>query len=379
VARAWAASALLHVLLVLVFVRVARRTEPAPPAVVPPSIEITVEESAPATAPAPPAPALEPAPARPPPGRERGGGTRASGAAREIESPSSVEAPPAGPGAPTGPPPAGPPPAGPPIDLSLGSLSPGQRSAIAGPPSEDTLRALGGRPSLEERRAAVERAEDAVANVERGRVDPLLYDYLRGAKARVHTEARRLADRLPLGPKQTVRTWAGGYLQRVDEVNRTIALGTETGAEGPDLRTDAERRRPDIFAGYDEGAHQADAGAEERRAEVCLDVAPGRETTVALRRSSGNAALDRVATAAFANAAAARPVPEGARAGRACYELTIRAFRMPPLPAISCGVGEDGFTCVWPFKKITQVRGHLLSVDYGTPPDAKRSLLRRPR
>jgi hypothetical protein len=270
-------------------------------------------------------------------------------------------------------------PAGPPVDLSLGALSPGQRSAIVGPPSEDTLRALPGRRSLDERRAALEREEDAVANVERGRVDPLLYDYLRGAKARVHEQARRLADRLPLGPRETLRTWSGGYLQRVGEVNRMIAQGTSAGAEGPDLRTDAERRRPDVLAANDEATRQADAGAEERRAEICLDVAAGRETTVALRRSSGNAALDRVATEAFANAAAARPVPEGVRAGRACYELTIRAFRMPPLPAISCGFGEDGFTCVWPFKKITEVRGHLISVDYGAPPEAKRSLLRRPR
>ena len=87
----------------------------------------------------------------------------------------------------------------------------------------------------------------------------------------------------------------------------------------------------------------------------------------------------------FTKAIAARPVPADARRGLACYELRISAYRMPPLPFISCGVGRAGLTCVWPFKKVTTVRGRLLSVEYppadgdGGSGRASPSLLRKPR
>jgi hypothetical protein len=137
-----------------------------------------------------------------------------------------------------------------------------------------------------------------------------------------------------------------------------------------------------VLGGYNEAQRQAEAGAELRRAEVCLDVAAGRDTGVALRRSSGNAALDRLTLESFTKAVAARPVPDDARRGLACYELQISAYRMPPMPFVSCGIGRAGLTCVWPFKKVTSVKGRLLSVEY-PPTDADRarppSLLRRPR
>ncbi len=137
-----------------------------------------------------------------------------------------------------------------------------------------------------------------------------------------------------------------------------------------------------MLGAYDKARRQAEAGAEERRAEVCLDVAAGRETAVVLRRSSGNAALDRLTLESFTKAVAARPVPPDARRSLACYELQISAFRMPPLPVVSCGVGRHGLTCVWPFKKVTSVKGRLLGVEY-PPADGRRtqrpSLLRKPR
>jgi hypothetical protein len=56
---------------------------------------------------------------------------------------------------------------------------------------------------------------------------------------------------------------------------------------------------------------------------------------------------------------------------------------MPPLPFISCGVGRAGLTCVWPFKKVTSVKGRLLSVEYPPAEDDRRkqgpSLIRKPR
>ena len=139
----------------------------------------------------------------------------------------------------------------------------------------------------------------------------------------------------------------------------------------------------DALGAYGEARRQAEAGAEVRRAEVCLDVAAGRDTAVKLRRSSGNAALDRLTLESFTKAVAARPVPDDARRGLACYELHISAYRMPPLPFISCGVGRAGLTCVWPFKKVTSVKGRLLSVEYPPAEGDRRkqgsSLIRRPR
>ena len=75
------------------------------------------------------------------------------------------------------------------------------------------------------------------------------------------------------------------------------------------MRATSHRPAPTCSARYDKARRQAEAGAEERRAEVCLDVAAGRETAVVLRRSSGNAALDRLTLESFTKAVAAHPVP----------------------------------------------------------------------
>jgi hypothetical protein len=60
---------------------------------------------------------------------------------------------------------------------------------------------------------------------------------------------------------------------------------------------------------------------------------------------------------------------------------------MPPLPFVACSfdIGITGPTCVWPYKKVTSVKGRLLTVDY-PPSDRERDrdrtrspLLRKPR
>lgn len=268
------------------------------------------------------------------------------------------------------------------VDLSFGALSDEVKGRFAGPPPpEGTLRARPGRPSVDELRVELERQQDAVANVDAGRVDPLLYDYLRGARARFQADAKRLAEDMAVGAGSAVRSWARGYGKTLDDINRGV-LGARTDAPPGDARNETSRGA-DVLGQYGEAQRQAEAGAEERSAEVCLDVAAGRETKVALRRSSGNAALDRVTVDSFTKAIAARPVPPDARRGLACYELRISAFRMPPLPFVSCSfdIGVTGPTCVWPYKKVTSVKGRLLSVDY-PPADgahAPPSLLRKPR
>jgi hypothetical protein len=273
------------------------------------------------------------------------------------------------------------------IDLSLDVLPDEIKGRFAGPPPpEGTLRAPPGRFDVGQLRAELERRQDAVGNVEAGRVDPLLYDYLRGARARFQSTAERLADDLALGAGDTVRAWGRGYLRSVADANRG-ALGARVDAPregGGDTRNE-KFPGADVLGAYGEAHRQAEAGAEERSAEVCLDVAAGRDTTVVLRRGSGNAALDRLTLESFTKAVAARPVPPDARRGLACYELRISAFRVPPLPVLACSfdIGFRAPSCVWPFKKVTSVKGRLLSVEY--PPaagdSARRgpSLLRKPR
>jgi hypothetical protein len=272
------------------------------------------------------------------------------------------------------------------VDLSFGALRDDIKGRFVGPPPpEGTLRARPGRPSVDEMRVEMERQQDAVANVDKGRVDPLLYDYLRGARSRFKQEAERLADDLSVGAGDAARGWGRGYLNTLRDVNRgVIGARTDRPPEaGGDARNETSRGA-DVLGQYVEAHRQAAAGAEERSAEVCVDVAAGRETAVSLRRSSGNAALDRLTVESFTKAAAARPVPPDARRGLACYELRISAFRMPPLPFISCSfdIGISGPTCVWPYKKVTSVKGRLLSVDY-PPADGGAtqhpSLLRKPR
>jgi hypothetical protein len=271
------------------------------------------------------------------------------------------------------------------IDLSFGALRDEVKSRFAGPPPEGTLRARPARPSVDEMRAEIERRQDAVGNVATGRVDPLLYEYLRGARSRFKQDADRLAADLAVGAGVTVRGWGRGYLNTVDDVNRgVIGARPDAAREGGGDARNETSRGADVLSAYGEAHRQAAAGAEERSAEVCLDVAAGRETAVSLRRSSGDAALDRLTVESFAKAVAARPVPPDARRGLACYELRISAFRMPPLPFVSCSfdIGISGPTCVWPLKKVTSVKGRLLSVEYpATDGGASQlpSLLRKPR
>jgi hypothetical protein len=267
----------------------------------------------------------------------------------------------------------------------LGALPDDVKQRFAGAPgAQPTLRARPGRFAVDELRAEIERQQDAVANVSAGRVDPLLYDYLRGASSRFLDTADKLANDLAVGPGTMVRGWGRGYLRTIEDANRgKIGAKVDAPREGGGDARNETSPHADVLGGYNEARRQAEAGAEERRAEVCLDVAAGREPAVALRRSSGNVALDRLTLESFAKAVAARPVPPDTRGGLACYELLISAYRMPPLPSISCGVGRAGLTCVWPFKKVASVRGRLLSVEDprtdGRGAKAGPSLLRKPR
>jgi hypothetical protein len=380
---AWLVSLALHALLAALLVLARRAHRPPPPLVEPAPLAVEME-IAPAAPPGePPAePPREPEarpPARPRPARPTNP-ERLERAERETPT-----APPPAPQPGPAPTPTAPParPGSP--DLSIGALAPEARSRLGvGPGAPAVTEAKPHkRPSVDEMRAALEHAEDAVANVERGRVDPVLYDYLRGARTRFESEARRLAENIPVGGGDAVHGWTRGYLQRVDEVHRAAAASAHAGEPAA---LDPPDSHPDLFRAYGENRAQADAGAEERRVEVCLEVRAGGGSTpeAVLQRPSGNAALDRLALDSFGRAVAARPPSDDKRRARACYEVTIRAYRIPPLPVVGCSfdlTSLTGISCYWPFKKIASVRARLLSVDYAPDgaPQASRSLLRAPR
>ena len=126
--------------------------------------------------------------------------------------------------------------------------------------------------------------------------------------------------------------------------------------------------RPDVLGAYNEAARQAESGAEQRAAEVCLGVAPNHEVVVTLRRSSGNAALDRLAIDSFQRAGDARPVTADVRPALACYRVAVSAFRLPPLPTV--GIDFVNRRILYPLKRITKVTVELQSVDFGEAHEA---------
>ena len=208
-----------------------------------------------------------------------------------------------------------------------------------------------------ELRVEAERRAEAVANVRAGRAHPLLFDFLRNARDLMTPEATRIAESLPLGAAETTKGWARGYLKGVADAHN--------GQFAPHARARRQTGgpRPDVLGGYNEAAHQAESGAEQRSAEVCLGVAPNHAVVATLRRSSGNAALDRLALASFQSAGDARPVTPDVRPALACYRVTVSAFRMPPLPSV--GIDLASGRLIYPLKRITKVTVELQSVDFG--------------
>jgi len=261
-----------------------------------------------------------------------------------------------------------------PIDLSLDALGEGakQRAAERANPDEALDQLLGSAPevparpgrrrALSEIRAEAERRADAEENVRAGRADPLLFDLLRNARERLTPEATRIAESLPLGAGETTKGWARGYLKGVADAHHGAfgqprALDDAVG--GP---------RPDVLGAYNEAERQAASGAEQRTAEVCLGVAPNHSVIATLRRSSGNAALDRLAIESFEASGGARPVTPDVRPALACYLVRVSAYRMPPLPAV--GLDLVNGRLIYPLKRITKVTVELQSVDFGAKQEA---------
>ena len=162
---------------------------------------------------------------------------------------------------------------------------------------------------------------------------------------------------MPLGAAETTKGWARGYLKGVADAHRGL---------GAPLRAPDESvggPRPDVLGAYNEAERQAEEGAEQRAAEVCLGVAPNHAAVVTLRRSSGNAALDRLALDSFRSASDVRAATPDVRPALACYRVRISAYRVPPLPTVSLDLIKRRI--IYPLKRITKVTVDLQSIDFG--------------
>jgi hypothetical protein len=364
-AAALAISALLHLLAaVLLFRGIGGRRAAEPgPARQPPPIEVTLVETKRQerpTADRPPFARPSPAPLR---HQIRAPAERPS--ERAPTPPPAPASPAAAPGPGAKSPEAAAPRAGRPIDLSFDALGDGAKQhAAAIPDPGEALEQLlapppdarGMRP-LEVLRAEAERRADAEENVRAGRANPLFFDYLRHARDRMTPEATRIAETLPLGAAETTKGWARGYLQGVADAHHGLASPLRPPDEavgGP---------RPDVLGAYNEAGRQAEAGAEQRSAEVCLGVAPNHSAVVTLRRSSGNAALDRLALDSFRSASDGRPGTPDVQPALACYQVRISAHRVPPLPTVSLDLIKRRI--IYPLKRITNVTVDLQSIDFG--------------
>jgi hypothetical protein len=351
---ALAISAALHLLVALLVLRNVTGRRPAePPAARPPTpIELSIVETA-----AQPRPEVGQADVSRPTVRRRAPGKR------PVEA-GGIATPPA--------PPLPAKPAAPPekpVDLSFEALADGAKQrATATPGGDDALERLLAPPPegpalptrrkpIAELRAESDRRAAAVANVRAGRADPLLFDLLRNARERLTPGATHIAESLPLGVAETTKGWGRGYLRRVAEAH-SGQLDPSPAPQDP-----VGGPRPDVLGAYDEATRQSESGAEQRTAEVCLGVAPSHDVVVTLRRSSGNAELDRLAVDSFRSAGGARPVTSGVRPALACYRVAVSAFRLPPLPTV--GLDLINRRILYPLKRITKVTVELQSVDFG--------------
>jgi hypothetical protein len=361
-AAALATSALLHLAAAVLILRglAGQRPLGLPRAAPEAPIEIALVETPPAPTSAgatrtpPTAPPAPPAPRRP---------------ASSRPGPPAVPTAPPAPSAPTPTPPA---PVRP-VDLSFDALasSAKQRAAAAPSPGEALERLLvpapepaGPHAPLAELRADAERRADAVENVRTGRAHPLLFDYLRDARDRLTPAARRIAEALPLGASETTRGWTRGYLGAVAQAQRGAFAPVKPDAEPSDISVWGPH--PDVLGAYNEADRQGELGAEERAAEICLGVAPGHAVVVTLRRSSGNAALDRLAFDSFRAAGDGHAPTADVRPALACYRVRVSAYRAKPLPTISFDFAARRL--IYPLKRLTNVSVELESVDFGSKP-----------
>jgi hypothetical protein len=229
------------------------------------------------------------------------------------------------------------------------------------PPGLPTKRPRG--PGFSQRLAARVRDDAARDNVERGKVHPQAYDYMRGAQRlfRPDPEVMYRDQRAPNTVGRSLKLWAKGAYnmvrpwQTVEELDRT-RWARDPHRQGPD----------DMFKAHNGWIKGTEQAAQPMACLICLVIRPGETPRIELAASSGNKEVDRAAVEALERTAERRPTDPDVRNQRSCYRFTVTIIRIPPVPIVGCNFDEAALkaSCYYPTKKVTRTDVKLESVDY---------------
>jgi hypothetical protein len=221
-----------------------------------------------------------------------------------------------------------------------------------------------GGSTFSQRLAARVRQDGARRNVEKGKVHPQVFDFMRDARKVFAPDPGTvdLDPRTPNSVKNSLKQWGGGLREAYRSWRRV--LDNQRARRRDD---DPDRRNvPDILEHYNRILEGNQRGAEAIASQVCLVLEPGAEPRVELGESSRNAEVDGAAVDALARAARRRQPEADLRKQRACYRFAVKVVRVPPLPVAGCMFDEVELTatCYYPLKKAMTISVSLDSVDY---------------
>jgi hypothetical protein len=224
-------------------------------------------------------------------------------------------------------------------------------------------------PTPAERLQKVLEDDAARERLRTGRVHPRLYDIGRTAQqtfdpswALVEDHPRKIGSMgntaSEMG-KSVLRSW----------VVQAPRYATNTPMPAPPRHPGTvrpgEEDDPTMIERYDAQVRNAIDDANSLSSIVCLDLAPGRDVSATVARTSGRGRFDRLVRASALAAARAKPLPADLDATRACYRFTAHFATVPPVPYFGCTLEKSERTddrCVYPFKRIVARDVELISV-----------------
>jgi hypothetical protein len=182
--------------------------------------------------------------------------------------------------------------------------------------------------------------------VESGKASPEAFDVMRELERR-YQNSRQVA--IELGRSEAGRARdAGPWLQRF--------LG------GFADRDPTEEGKP--FDPERAFRRSTAAAAIEYASRVCLSYDAEGVPKVELDGASKSPGLDRLALELAVEAADRRRGPGLGHVARACYRVSVRFERVPPVPVLACGLNADlGPECIYPLKELTRTKVQLDGVD----------------
>jgi len=224
-------------------------------------------------------------------------------------------------------------------------------------------------PEAQERLQKLLDEDAAAARNRTGRVHPRLFDIQRTAQetflptwdfAEDHPRAigsvKNTAKEIG---RSVVRSWMVGaprYASNSPMPVRPRHPGTIRPGEEDD---------PSLLDHYDEHVRSAVDEANALSSIVCVDLAPGRDATAVVTRTSGRGRFDRLVKSSALAAVGARPLPADLWPVRACYRFTAHFATVPPVPWLSCSLEKSSRTndrCLWPLKRLVFRDVDLISV-----------------